>query len=182
MLPAVALLAGLALGASIAWFIAGFRAASDNARVKSALDAALRDKESAESARAVLQSELDAIEEAKRSMKETFDSLAAKALHENNRNFLAMAQLELGRQQSFATSNLDYRERAIANLLTPILAKFDEFQQKVASLERDGIEGRAELKAQIENLRSLNERLRWATSEVPDPATEKRPVAQQLSA
>lgn len=182
MLPAVALLAGLALGASIAWFIAGFRVASDNARVKSALDAALRDKESAESARAVLQSELDAIEEAKRSMKETFDSLAARALHENNRNFLAMAQLELGRQQSFATSNLDYRERAIANLLTPILAKFDEFQQKVASLERDGIEGRAELKAQIENLRSLNERLRWATSEVPDPATEKRPVAQQLSA
>jgi len=182
MLPAVALLAGLALGASIAWLVAGLRVASDNARARTALDAALRDKESAENARALLQGKIDAIEEARRSMKETFDALAVKALHENNRNFLALAQLELGRQQSYASSNLDHREKAIANLLTPILAKFDEFQEKVASLEKDGIEGREELRAQIENLRSLNERLRWAASEVPDPATEKRPVGQQLTA
>jgi DNA recombination protein RmuC len=44
-------------------------------------------------------------------------------------------------------------------LLGPIQTKFDEFQQKVASLEREGIEGRTELKTQIENLRTMNERL-----------------------
>ena len=80
------------------------------------------------------------------------------------------------------SSNLDHREKAIANLLTPIQEKFDEFQEKVASLEKDNIEARTELKAQIENLRSLNELLRWAASEVSDPTTEKRPVAQRLSA
>jgi DNA recombination protein RmuC len=155
----MALAIGIALGILAAWFLFGKRAASEISETKRALDAALRDKQNAETARAVLQGKLDAIEEAKRSMKETFDSLAAKALQDNNRNFLALAQLELGRQQGHATSNLEAKEQAIANLLTPIQAKFDEFQQKVAGLERDSIEGRTELKAQIENLRSMNERL-----------------------
>jgi DNA recombination protein RmuC len=182
MLPITAVLAGVALGALAAWLLAGWRYAAEIARTGRALDAALRDKQSAETAKAVLQGKLDAMEQMRGSMKETFDSLAAKALQDNNRNFLAIAQLELGRQQSFATSNLDHREKAIANLLTPIQEKFDEFQEKVASLEKDNIEARTELKAQIENLRSLNELLRWAASEVSDPTTEKRPVAQRLSA
>lgn len=92
-------------------------------------------------------------------MKETFDSLAAKALQDNNRNFLALAQLELGKQQGHATATFESKQQAIAGLLTPIQARFEEFQQKVASLEKDSIEGRTELRAQIENLRSMNERL-----------------------
>jgi DNA recombination protein RmuC len=181
MLPITAVLAGLALGALAAWLLAGWRYAAEIARTRSALDAALRDKQSAETARAVLEGKLDAMEQMRRSMKETFDSLAAKALQDNNRNFLALAQLELGKQQSFATSNFEHRERAIANLLTPIQEKFDEFQQKVASLERDGIEGRAELRAQIDNLRSLSERLRGDAPDGSDPIPENRAAARHLT-
>jgi len=159
LLPFMALIAGVALGVLLAWFLFGRRAAAQISETKNALEAAVRERQAAETARAMLQGKLDAMEEAKRSMKETFDSLAVKALQDNNKNFLALAQLELGKQQGFATQNLEVKERAIANLLTPIQTKFDEFQQKVASLERDSIEGRTELKTQIENLRSMNERL-----------------------
>jgi DNA recombination protein RmuC len=159
LLPFVTLVCGLVVGGLLAWWAAGRRSASALAVAKSALDTALRERQSAETARAVLQAKLDAMEAARQSMKESFDLLAAKALQENNRNFLALAQLELGKQQTYATGNLEAKEKAIANLLTPIQTKFDEFQQKVASLEKDSIAGRTELKAQIENLRTMNERL-----------------------
>ncbi|HET7347549.1 MAG TPA: DNA recombination protein RmuC, partial [Acidobacteriaceae bacterium] len=47
----------------------------------------------------------------------------------------------------------------LTTLLTPLREKFGEFQAKVESLEKDGITGRTELKTQIEQLRTLNERL-----------------------
>jgi DNA recombination protein RmuC len=47
----------------------------------------------------------------------------------------------------------------LTNLLTPLREKFGEFQSKVESLEKDGVAGRSELKTQIEQLRTLNERL-----------------------
>jgi DNA recombination protein RmuC len=43
--------------------------------------------------------------------------------------------------------------------LNPLKEKFGEFQSKVESLEKDSVVGRSELKVQIEQLRSLNERL-----------------------
>mgnify|MGYP001556863649 CR=1 FL=1 len=55
-----------------------------------------------------------------------------------------------------------FTEQNQANLtqvLTPLREKFGEFQQKVESLEKDGITGRTELRTQIEQLRTLNERL-----------------------
>ena len=159
LLPFLGLIAGLSLGVLLAWFLFGRRAAADLSETKRALAAAIRDKEAADHSRALVEGRLAAMEDARQSMKETFDSLAGKALQENNRNFLALAQLELGKQQGHASTNLEAREKAIANLLGPIQVKFEEFQQKVSSLERDGIEGRTELKTQIENLRSLNERL-----------------------
>src|SRR5580704_17623415 len=98
LLPFLALVVGLLVGAVLAWFVAGRGSSSEISAIKTVLDAALRDKQIAENSRAVLQGRIDAMEEAKRSMKETFDSLAAKALQDNNRNFLALAQLELGKQ------------------------------------------------------------------------------------
>ncbi|HTX42665.1 MAG TPA: DNA recombination protein RmuC [Acidobacteriaceae bacterium] len=47
----------------------------------------------------------------------------------------------------------------LTTLLTPLKEKFGEFQQKVENLQKDGIAGRSELKTQIDQLRTLNERL-----------------------
>jgi len=53
----------------------------------------------------------------------------------------------------------DQNQTNLTSLLTPLREKFGEFQQKVESLEKEGVTGRTELKTQIDQLRTLNERL-----------------------
>jgi DNA recombination protein RmuC len=81
---------------------------------------------------------------------------------------LTQAREELGNQfKALANEILEQKSKAfteqnqtnLTSLLTPLREKFGEFQQKVESLEKDGIAGRTELRAQIDNLRTLNERL-----------------------
>ena len=70
-----------------------------------------------------------------------FEALANRILEEKSKKFT------------------DQNETNLGNLLKPLKEKFGEFQVKVESLEKDGITGRTELRGQIEQLRSLNERL-----------------------
>jgi DNA recombination protein RmuC len=81
---------------------------------------------------------------------------------------LTAAREELSNQfKTLANEILEQKSKAfteqnkenLTNLLTPLREKFGEFQQKVEGLQKDGIEGRTELRAQIDNLRTLNERL-----------------------
>lgn len=81
---------------------------------------------------------------------------------------LVQAREELGNQfKALASEILDQKAKAfteqnqanLTSLLTPLREKFGEFQQKVEGLQKDTIQGRSELKAQIDNLRTLNERL-----------------------
>jgi DNA recombination protein RmuC len=70
-----------------------------------------------------------------------FKTLAQSILEEKSKTFTEQNQTNLGQ------------------LLTPIREKFTEFQQKVTELREQGIENRTELKAQLENLSKLNDRL-----------------------
>lgn len=79
--------------------------------------------------------------EARVELSNQFKALAGEILEEKSKRFTEQNQENLG------------------NLLNPLKEKFGEFQQKVESLEKDGITGRTELKSQIEQLRTLNERL-----------------------
>lgn len=81
---------------------------------------------------------------------------------------LLRAREELGNQfKALANDILEQKAKAfteqnqanLTQLLTPLKEKFGEFQQKVESLQKDGIEGRSELRAQIDSLKTLNERL-----------------------
>ncbi|MFZ0273845.1 MAG: DNA recombination protein RmuC [Acidobacteriaceae bacterium] len=149
LLPLLALAAGLALGALIAWLIAGNRAAADRLRAESleaelgyrtrALDAERARTSTLEKDVARLEervnAEKQALEQARNSLKETFDSLASRALQDNNKNFLAIAQLELGKQQSFATQALETKEKAIETLLKPVGLALEKLQSTTQDLE-----------------------------------------------
>ena len=149
LLPALALAAGLALGALIAWLMANNRSAADRHRAESLL-AELADRtctlESERARASELQAEVARLEErvkaekqsfeqARASLRESFDSLAAKALQDNNKNFLALAQLELGKQQSFATQTLESKEKAIETLLRPVGQALEKLQTTTHELE-----------------------------------------------
>ena len=145
----MALAAGLILGALIAWLVAGKRNAGDRVRTESlAAEVAERTRLlEAERARASgfenevarlevrLSAERQALEQARATLKDSFDSLAAKALQDNNRNFLALAQLELGKQQSFATQTLESKEKAIETLLKPVGLALEKLQSTTQELE-----------------------------------------------
>lgn len=94
-----------------------------------------------ESERAGFEEKLRLLTSAREELSNQFKSLASDILEEKSRRFTEQNQANLGQ------------------LIAPLKEKFGEFQQKVESLEKDGVAGRSELKTQIEQLRSLNERL-----------------------
>ena len=87
------------------------------------------------------QEKLEMLTAARVELSNQFEALANKILEEKSRRFTEQNQ-----------TNID-------NLLRPVKDKFGEFQQKVESLEKENLTGRTELKSQIEQLRTLNERL-----------------------
>ena len=87
------------------------------------------------------QEKLALLTAARTELSNQFETLANKILEEKSKRFAEQNQASLG------------------SLITPLKEKFGEFQQKVESLEKDGVVGRTELKSQIEQLRTLNERL-----------------------
>ncbi len=93
-----------------------------------------KEKSGAEEKLAVLQ-------QAREELSNQFKALANEILEQKTKTFTEQNQTNL------------------AQVLTPIREKFGEFQLKVESLEKEGITGRTELKTQIEQLRTLNERL-----------------------
>ena len=87
------------------------------------------------------QEKLAVLTSARKELSDQFEALANRILDEKAKKFT------------------DQNETNLGNLLKPLKEKFGEFQTKVESLEKDGLTGRTELKSQIEQLRTLNERL-----------------------
>ena len=102
--------------------------------------AALRTRNSRTSERNA-QEKLALLTSAREELSNQFKSLANDILEEKSKRFTQQNQENLGQ------------------LIAPLREKFGDFQQKVESLEKEGVAGRTELKTQIEQLRSLNERL-----------------------
>ena len=94
-----------------------------------------------ESERRNAQEKLGLLTSAREELSNQFKSLANDILEEKSKRFTQQNQENLGQ------------------LIAPLREKFGDFQQKVESLEKEGVAGRTELKTQIEQLRSLNERL-----------------------
>ncbi len=141
----VLLLAGLAAGAVLAWMVASSHTAVERQRaggLAAELAEKARDLEferrranEAEKAKAALEGEKSALEEARKSLQTTFGSLAADALRDNNSSFLLLAQQELGKQQQTASQDLESREKAIKTLLEPVGKALGELQKTTHELE-----------------------------------------------
>jgi DNA recombination protein RmuC len=96
---------------------------------------------SLESERAGAAEKIELLQQAREELSNQFKALANEILEQKAKTFTEQNQANL------------------TQVLTPLREKFGEFQQKVESLEKEGITGRTELKTQIEQLRTLNERL-----------------------
>lgn len=130
--------------------LAGLRAELDKSRTET--EQTRRDLHAAQLASAEIRTSL----EKERTSAAEKIALLTQAREELSQQFKVLAN-DILEQKSKAFT--EQNQANLTTLLTPLREKFGEFQAKVESLEKDGITGRTELRTQIEQLRTLNERL-----------------------
>ena len=104
--------------------------------------------------RAVAGEKIAALEEARGVFADAFRALSAEALHRNNQAFLDLAKMTLEKHQETATGDLAKRQQAIGELVAPIRASLEKFEQQVQGVEKSRIDAYATL---FEQVRALGE-------------------------
>ncbi len=104
------------------------------------------------------------LSQAEESLKHTFSSLSSKALQENNSSFLKLAETSLSKFQEGAKGDLDQRQKAISELLSPVKEVLSEVDKKIQGLEKERIGAYHSLKTQVEDLIKTQKDLRTETS------------------
>jgi DNA recombination protein RmuC len=155
----IALVAGVVLGALVAWLAA--RPVS--VRLQTELE---RD-------RAAHAERLRAYQTADTALREAFQSLSAEALQTNNRAFLDLADTRLREARTEAVADIDARKKAIDDLLAPLRTTLDKVEKEIGESEKGRIRSGAELLQRIASLETTGQNLRSETARLVDAL--KRP-------
>jgi len=151
-----ALVAGLVLGALIAWLIAR----SKHRRLReyiTLLETRIKDQDA-------LQTERDsAYEVATTRLATAFSDLANKSLKANSDTFLRLAEQNLGAQHEKAKRELGNREQAVENLVKPIRDALQQSQQQISELEKARSEAYGGIKSQLESMQAGQQSLAQET-------------------
>jgi DNA recombination protein RmuC len=106
------------------------------------------------------QEKVAVIEQAEARLREAFQAMGAEALRQNSESFLQLARSSLSEMQQSTSSDLEQRQQAISELVSPIresLARMDGTIQKVEMARVGSYE------SLIEQLRSMSESQRELT-------------------
>ena len=102
-------------------------------------------------------------ERAAADLQNAFKALAADALKSNNSSFLQIAQETLKRFQSEARGDLDARQKAVADLVTPVRESLSKVDAQIQQMEIARGEAYGDLKAQVQSLISTQKELQSET-------------------
>jgi DNA recombination protein RmuC len=95
-----------------------------------------------------------------------FRALSADALEKNNRAFLDLAQSTLAQTQQAARGDLDLRQQAIAEMVTPVRASLEKVDSKIQELEKSRAGAYAALHEQVRGLLETQTQLRSETGKL----------------
>jgi len=179
---------GLLFGGLLAWLVLRSRTAALQARLslmekelgsaKADLARLLEDQRRLIESRARLESALEserktsnekielltkAGDRAAADLQNAFKALAADALKSNNSSFLQIAQETLKRFQSDARGDLDARQKAVADLVTPVRESLSKVDAQIQQMEIARGEAYGDLKAQVQSLISTQKELQSET-------------------
>ena len=175
---------GLLFGSVLAWLVLRSRTAGLEARLaltqnelaagKAELARLLADQRELLESRARLESALDwerkasdekieLLTKSGAELQNAFKALADDALKSNNSLFLEVAQEALKRFQSDARGDLDARQKAVADLVTPVRESLSKVDAQIQQMEIARGEAYGDLKAQVQSLISTQKELQSET-------------------
>jgi DNA recombination protein RmuC len=99
----------------------------------------------------------------KQELADRFLALSADALARNNQAFLDLAKSSLGQAREAARGDLEMRQQAIAQLLTPVRASLEKVDCQIQELEKARAGAYAALSQQVRGLVDTQEQLRSQT-------------------
>jgi DNA recombination protein RmuC len=155
----VALLIGVVLGALVGWLAAR----PGQTRLQAEL----------EQDRAVHAERLRAYQDAETKLRDAFHSLSSEALKTNNRAFLDLAETRLTTAQAAAANDIEARQKAIEDLLSPLQRTLEQLDREVKDSERRRVESGAQLMQRIVSLDAVGQHLQAETRRLVDAL--KRP-------
>lgn len=98
-----------------------------------------------------------------RELSDTFRALSADALARNNQAFLDLAKSTLAQSQEIARGDLEKRQQAIAELVTPVKASLEKVDSQIQDLEKSRVGAYAALNEQVRSLLETQQQLRSET-------------------
>ncbi|WP_085784099.1 DNA recombination protein RmuC [Candidatus Nucleicultrix amoebiphila] len=125
---------------------------------KASLETALIKKEES------FQEKIKILEEAKKHLSDAFTALSSKALEQNNKSFLELAQQTLMKFQETAKGDLALKEKAISELVSPLKESLKGVDQKLAELEKERSTAYQVLRHQVTEMISSQKELRQETA------------------
>jgi len=175
---------GLTFGVLLAWLVLRSRTAATQARLsllekelssaKAELARLLADQRELVAARASLESALQSerkasiekielLTRAGDDLQNAFKALAADALKSNSSSFLQIAHETLKRFQSEARGDLEARQKAVADLVTPVRDSLSKVDAQIQQMEIARGEAYGDLRAQVQSLIATQTELRSET-------------------
>ncbi len=175
---------GLLVGGAIAWFIgksqialvkdrlltaqndlASARVGLDqkNQQVSDLTQTLTRLETTLEHERKASGEKLSILNEATMKLSDTFSALSANALKSNNQSFLELARTTLEKYQAEAKGDLEMRQKAVENLVSPIKQSLDKVDVQIQELEKARMLAYGSLTEQIKSLMTTQEKLQSET-------------------
>jgi DNA recombination protein RmuC len=107
------------------------------------------------------------LETARDSFADAFKVISAEALTKNNQSFMELARATLEAQQAAAQAaakaDLEKRQLAIGELVTPVKASLEKFEQQIGQIEKQRIDAYATLSEQVRQMSEAQLALRAET-------------------
>ena len=150
-------LAGLIVGALIAWMIALGRINAARLRAE-VLAAQLSSRDDMEDERHAM------LELAGDRLTATFDALASRSLDAHSRHFLRLAEENFTRHQEKASANLEEKRAAVERLVGPVSEALEKTRAQMAALEKDRHAALGGVAEQLRQTDEINRRLQTETA------------------
>ena len=127
-----------------------------------AMRLAAREAQGAEERKGMAE-KLALLEDAKKRLADAFHALSSEALRKNNQSFLELAKETLGTFQESAKGDLEKRQQAINEVVTPVRESLAKVDAQIHELEKNRVGAYESLHAQVKSLLETQHQLRAET-------------------